>query len=455
MTMLDNDVWPDEVDLPFQSPTFTWEEGGEDLGWDNFQEEEFSSGLRMPGDDKYVKFGWSHGYNEVLDSKNKPTEEMLRGLSIPLANANSQLQEILEKLVEDGLGRIVTVKHSDTTRDYFLFTDGVYKMYPLMVGLPAMREIVPFECYRADGPLPEASNILGVVSARKTYVKWKENWYSLTNFCTCLFVVDVLWDYGYVDLDNKPIPLCFEGQSYGQNEFYDNVLKKHMQMVAMAVKQEKYRFARPYDFGLVMRHNPVRIDHGTEEGKKSKAHEIVSQLPEKITPEYIDSMYIGPERSRILMQLCHSRKLIAGRPTVVPGGIAIDWARKTVEFCVANQREYNPVSDAFPRGELKQGKKNPINTSQRLSKMLNKQALSEGASQGVQPQLEEEVQAAINLLTKNGFAQKAAGLQVVLDSYQDGKSTEDDIQGALALVQAERDEILAKGRQGFKRPTSK
>lgn len=361
----DSEEFSDE--LPFAVTASTYTQEGTTLDWsDDFNEDDFSSDLVVPLSTDYWKVQWFNGFNFIVDQSGNDTEETIKGLAIPYSRAGNQLpaelQKALDSMIAKKLARRVGVRHgSGAVVQYAILADESYKVYPLILGLPTVgkkkNEIIPNDAYYTDGPLPDIAHLIGVVSGRTTKINKEKTKQSTFGFCSALLVVDSLWEHGYVDVQGRPIPLCFEAQGYAAPEWYA-ALKKHMEVVLYARTLPQYSKVMPYQLGMYLRHNNTRIDHVAQAtGQKSKAHEVVIQVPQQLTEAYVKRMYAPDALQKKLKPLLYERYATPdGVVGMRPGGIAIQWCREVAVNNVNEQRSLNPNTPTHPFGELVWGK---------------------------------------------------------------------------------------------------
>lgn len=402
--------------------------------------------LIIPQTDTYERFRWENGYLPFVDIHQEELRDSsgnvlkLRGLCIAMKKIGDvpispALKKAIEKAVQDGRMTVRSVRHSDgAIKEYAQFVDGKFKMFPLFTKLPKLtrfeNDMIPNDCYRKDGPLPSLDNLCGVVAGRKTWINKKDLNQSTYGYCGCLMVVDALWDAGYVDeVTGLPIPLVFEGTSFGMLEFYNNVLIKHMRAVQVArTLKPEWANMQPWMLGLVMKNSIKTVKRKSAiNGQESEAYAVWSEIPNVVDAAYVASMFAGSgkggaERLAALKQLvyeCYRRP--DGSIGLRPGGAAVRWSAETALFTVQQQRKDNPNSDKFPLGELKFGAKRPL--SVRLMKRLAPQTATQ-APEGEEEQ--DRTPRKFNTPTVN--AQRTATTMV---SQNEGVS-EDDIAAMLA-----------------------
>jgi hypothetical protein len=390
----EENVVPNEEDLddhPFAPVSLsTLDVAGEVVEWSD-EEAEQEDLFSVPTTDNFFRFTWFHGYNPIMLNSDEPlTDEngnkiCIKGLAIPVnsfqGDMPTNLKEALNKLVAQKKATLLSVQHeSGEVKKYYQLADDSYAVYPLFIGLPRYtqyeNDIIPLSCYNQNNPTaPQLRNLLGVVAGRKTRVNKEQLVQNTYNFCSCLLVVDSLWEAGYVNEQGLPIPLCFEGTNYGCMEFY-RVLEKQTKVVdaARRIDPVKWGKAEPWQFGVYLRHNNKRIPHVNLKTKKgSDAHEVVAQFPQQFDKAYLDKMWVGNKKDgakklQALKQLLYVRvRRTDGSYALVAGGTAVKWCRDTAEFCINQQRQKNPNTLACPKGELQYGKDKPL--SPRLMRM--------------------------------------------------------------------------------------
>lgn len=335
---------------------------------------------------------WGTGQLELVDQNGRVImrkvegasfAETLKGFYIPYDGAPAKLVEVFDKLVEKGLARKNRIKHSrGEIKEYITFKD-TCRVFPLITGVKDLQSLVPVQCYRpfvidragnkVEGPLPDEALNVGIATGRRIKLP-KPKEFNATekignfNFVAVLFVVDVLWDNGYIDAAGLPIPIRLDLDYPAGQEMYERVLVRQAQLVERArnLFPDQYKGLRPWMLGMYLQPDDELEDRGSRPGETKKVYKVTAQVPELAGKDYYQKMHVGnvggkyqKERVEALMRLIYEQHTVNGVQRLLPTGPAMQWAYTFTVDNIKRMRKVNPASDKFPFGPQKPGKQLP------------------------------------------------------------------------------------------------